>query len=166
MLRPIEIAITLQKLAIHTPPLVFHCGRNVRGYLKYEPAVLSLGAVAAAELNKVLWTTTKPKIAITKEEYIYAYMVLKMAKFQIEYLREEHAKRMYPPRLPTHRRRKSSKRIPLARVSKKYVILPSFFAYQFDSGVQYLPTLLELFTLLNSHIFDCYFGYRKDLHHV
>ncbi len=160
MVRQTEITAGLQKLAVHTPPLVFHCGRNVRGYLKYEPAILALAPTAVTELEQLLSISSRFKQVPSNEECIYAYVVLRIFSMQIAYLNAEHDERMYRHVGKQNvDRRKCMERIPLAKVSKKYVILPGFFAYLFDSGVQYLSTLLDLFTALNSYIFSRYFGY-------
>ena len=95
----------------------------------------------------------------SKEEYIYAYIVYTVSRYQILYLDHAHTKIVYKLSASPSDSKKYVERIPTKEITKKHVILPSFFAYLFDSGIQCLGILLDLFTNLNSYLFNSYFRF-------
>jgi len=140
----------IRKLAIYTPPLIFNCGKNIRGFLKYDPRIISLEKTAFTELIKIfpIDTTKEISIPISNEEYLYAYVVYKISMQQIKYLQNAKQKR----------NTKCAENIEnLNHVSNKFIILPTFFAYLFDSGVQCLPASSDLFNTISRFLFNEYF---------
>lgn len=145
-----EIAGSLEKLAFHTPPLTFHCGPSVWGYLKYEPCIYSISETASSVLNSAIKPSTEYKLprSATNEEYIYVYTIYCMSLLQIRRVQKKLTKRL----------QYSAKMIPESSEVKKSMLLPTFFAYLFDSGIQYVPSLIELFNAVTLNTFYEYFN--------
>jgi hypothetical protein len=145
-----EITSNLEKLAFHTPPLTFQCGPGIWGYLKYEFNIYNIQETAEATLNTVIKSNTEYKLprAASKEEYIYAYAIYCISLLQIKRIQKKLMKKL----------QRSAKMIPTSKDIRKSMLLPTFFAYLFDSGIQYVPSLLELFNAVNLNIFYEYFN--------
>ena len=45
--------------------------------------------------------------------------------------------------------------------NQNHIILPSFFSYLFDSGIQCIPSLLNIFNEINLVLFTEYFRYNN-----
>ena len=145
-----EIASNLEKLAFHTPPLTFQCGSGICGYLKYEPNIYNIQDTAETTLNSVIKSNTEYKLArsSSKEQYIYAYTIYSISRLQIKRIQKKLTKKL----------QRSAKMMPTSKVIKKSMLLPTFFAYLFDSGIQYVPSLIELFNAVTLNIFYEYFN--------
>lgn len=142
------------KFAILTPPLLYNCGRNIRGFLKCEPSAESF----FAELEKQFFAAV-PEVSQyhqeeTKEEKTYAYIAFIIAKKQIDYIQSAYQKyiKKYIFNRNTHCENKK-----FCIGNQKHIILPGFFSYLFDDGIQTIPYLLTIFNEISKVLFNEYF---------
>lgn len=151
-----EVKATMQKFAFRTPPLVFHCGTSIWSYMKYEPCLQRLGNVAADFFGTALQNLVSKKSArsTSKEEYIYAYAAYSVSMLQIPCLQHKLRKNLL----------RSADKQHAKKSCVESMLLPTFFAYLFDSGIQHVSSLLELFNAINSNLFYDYFNTLNAVH--
>ena len=83
------------KLAIFTPPIVWNCGKTLKGYLRYDSQIIMKEAVISRLMSKTQEKISPKELSsfkLTTEEIIYVSGIISIIDYQIMKVNEKHKK--------------------------------------------------------------------------